>query len=296
MFSLGKIWAVARYELTWDLRKKRTYVVVGLFLFAALVYGYIFPIIFGKSIATGQNDLGIVFGTGLWWDEAVFLSFTTFMSGLFPLLIGGFLSADSLATEFDSGTIVPLFSQPVRRSEVYFGKFLAKFLLLLAVSVVFTLLVLVGSEASVGAQTHLDMLPLLVFAELGAFLEFAALTFFFGSLSRSGAMVLGILITVFFVITATTVIVFGFLFGEQESMFFLPVANAEFLLKVIPWYVIQPWGVMVLQGYALGFGYTLPVVVTVDSALQYVMAGFAVTFVVPLAAGYYLFRRTEVKG
>ena len=294
MSGASQIWAVARYELTWDLRKKRTYVVVGLFLFAAFVYGYLFPIIFGKSIAAGQNDLGIVFGSDLYWVEAVFLSFVTFMSGLFPLLIGGFISADSLASEFDSGTAIPLLSQPIRRVDVYLGKFLAKLLLLLAVSILFTLLVLVESEVTIGAQTRLGMFPLLVFAEFGAFLEFAALTFFIGSLSRSGAMVIGLLIAVFFIITST-VLILGLQFGEQESLFFLPIANGDFLVKVIPWYIIQPWGVMVLQGYGIGVGYTQPVVVTVASALQYVLAGLAVTIVAPLVAGYYFFSKAEVK-
>jgi ABC-type transport system involved in multi-copper enzyme maturation permease subunit len=293
---VSRTWAIARYELTWDLRKKRTYVVVGLFLFAAFVLGYLWPVIWGKSVTTAQLQLGISFGSGLWWAAAVFLAFTIFVSGLFPLLIGGFISADSLASEFDSGTIVPLFSQPVRRVEVYLGKFLAKVLLLLAVSMLFTLLVLALSEASVGAQTDLGMLPLVVLAEFGAFLEFAALTFFIGSFSRSGAMVLGVMLALFIVLPAPLLLEFKF--GTQEWMFLLPVANADFLLgHVIPWYIVQPGGVMVLQGgYALGLGYAPPVAVTVVSALQYALAGLAANVVVPLVAGYYLFRRAEVKG
>jgi len=291
---LSQTWAVIRYELTWDLRKKRTYIVLGLFLFAAFYFGYLFPITAGKSSITGPNQLGVTISSDLWWVLVHNLAFNTFMSGLFPLFIGGFVSADSLASEFDRGTVVPLLSQPVRRVEVYLGKFLAKFLLLLAISILFTLVVLTGSEVSVGAQTHLDMFPLLVFAEFGAFLEFAALTFFIGSFSRSGAMVLGVLIAVFFMITAT-VLILGLQYGFQESMFFLPVANADFLFTVVPWYIVQPWGVMVLQGSML-LAPTVPVVVTVISALQYVVVGLAVTIVVPLVAGYYLFRRAEVKG
>jgi ABC-type transport system involved in multi-copper enzyme maturation permease subunit len=139
------------------------------------------------------------------------------------------------------------------------------------------------------------MFPLLVFAEFGAFLEFAAFAFFIGSLSRSGAMVLGVLITMFFIVTLT-VLILGIQFGEQESMFLLPIANGDFLVKVIPWYIVQPWGVMVLQGYGMGVGYTLPVVVTVSSALQFALAGLVVTIVAPLVAGYYFFRRAEIKG
>jgi ABC-type transport system involved in multi-copper enzyme maturation permease subunit len=295
VLSLAKTWVIARYELTWDLRKKRTFVVVGLFLFAALVFGYLEPAIAGKKITEGQTEPGVSFGGGLWWVAVVYFAFNLFMSGLFALLIGGFVSADSLASEFESNTIIPLLSQPVRRVEVYFGKFLAKLLLLLAVSLLFTLLELAGSEAAVGAQTHLDMFPLLVFAEFGAFTEFTALTFFFGSFSRSGAMVLGILVAVFIVMTAA-VLILGLEFGLQEPMFLLPLANADFLLSVVPWYIFQPSGVMVLQGYAMLAGSTPPVVVTVASALQYVLAGLAINVLAPLAAGYYIFRRAEVKG
>ena len=264
-----------------------------MFLFAALVFGYLIPVIVGKSITAEQTELGIVFGSELWWVEAVFLAFNTFMSGLFPLLIGGFISADSLASELDSKTIIPLLSQPVRRAEVYFGKFLAKVLLLLMVSILFTLLELAGSIASVGAQTQLDMFPLLVLAEFGAFLEFAALAFFFGSFARSGAMVLGILITALLFITGIALLL-GLQFGLHEYMFFLPVTNAEFLVNVVPYYVVQPWGVMVLQGNMLSAP-TVPVVVSVISALQDVVAGFLINLVAALGAGYYFFRRAEVK-
>ena len=288
------MWAVARYELTWDLRKKRTFVVVALILLASFYFAYLVPIIFGKSIIQERTLLGISFGSGLWWVNTVFDVFNLFATGLFPLLIGGFIAADSLATEFDENTIIPLLSQPVRRLEVYVGKFFAKFLILLVVSVLFTLLTLGFSQASLGAQLKLDMVPLVAFAEFGAFLEFAAIGFFLGSIARSGMMVLGLLIGSFFGVI-WTVLLLGFQFGIQEPMFLLPVANAGFLLQVVPYYVFQPWGVMVLQGVALG-NYTQQATVTVVSALEYVFSGLLVNLVAFLVTGYYFFRRAEVKG
>jgi ABC-type transport system involved in multi-copper enzyme maturation permease subunit len=150
--------------LTWDLRKKRTPVVVGLILLASFYFGYLVPIIFGKSITEERTLLGISFGSGLWWVNTVFDVFNLFATGLFPLLIGGFIAADSLATEFEENTIVPLLSQPVKRLEVYLGKFFAKFLILLAVAVLFTLVTIGFSQASLGAQGNLGMIPLVVFA------------------------------------------------------------------------------------------------------------------------------------
>ena len=294
MLSLTRTWAIARYELTWDLRKRLTYVVVGLIFLASFYFAYLTPIIFGKSITAEDTLLGISFGSKFWWDYTSFSVFNLFVSGLFPLLIGGFIAADSLATEFDQSTIIPLLTQPVTRLEVYAGKFLAKFLLMLAVSMLFTLLTLGFSEASVGAQANVYMAPLVLFAELGAFLEFAALGFFLGSLARSGSMVVGLLLGSLFGVV-WTVLLLGFRFGIQESMFLLPVTNAGFLLQVVPYYVFQPYGVMLLQGIALG-DYTQPVTVTVISAMDYVIAGLAVNLAAFLVAGYYFFRRAEVKG
>ena len=294
MPSLARIWAVARYEMTWDLRKRLTYVVVGLIFIASFYFAYLVPIIFGKSITAEDTLLGISFGSKFWWDYTSFEVFNLFVSGLFPLLIGGFIAADSLATEFDKNTIIPLLAQPVTRLEVYAGKFLAKFLLVLAVSILFTLLTLGFSEVSLGAQANVYMAPLVLFAELGAFLEFAALGFFLGSLARSGSMVVGLLLGSLFGVV-WTVLLLGFQFGIQESMFLLPVTNAGFLLQVVPYYVFQQWGVMVLQGVALG-DFTQPVSVTVISAMEYVLAGLSINIIAFLVAGYYFFRRAEVKG
>jgi ABC-type transport system involved in multi-copper enzyme maturation permease subunit len=294
MLSLVRTWAIARYELTWDLRKRRTPVVVGLILLASFYFAYLVPIIFGKSITEEPTLLGVSFGSGLWWVNTVYDVFNLFASGLFPLLIGGFIAADSLATEFDENTIVPLLSQPVRRSEVYLGKFFAKLLILLAVAVLFTLVTIGFSQASLGSQGNLGMIPLVLFAEFGAFLEFAAIGFFLGSIARSGMFVLGLLFGLFFGVI-WTVLLLGFQYGIQETMFLLPVANAAFLLQVIPYYVFQPWGVMVLQGVALG-DYTQQTAVTVISAMEYVLAGLAVNLLAFLVAGYYFFRKAEVKG
>jgi len=295
MFSMRKTWAVARYELTWDLRKKRTYIILGLFLFGALVFGYLLPTIVGTSMVAWTTLQGVNTGSALWWVDAHNVAFNVFVSGLFPLFIGGFVAADTIGSEFDSNTIVPLLSQPVRRAEVYAGKLLEKVLLLLAVSIIFTLLVIAGSELSIGAQSHLEAVPLVVLAEFGAFLEFTALAFLIGSLVRSGTTTLGLLIAVFMVIL-TTVLVVSLQTGEQEYMFLLPTVNADFLLKSTFYYIFQPFGVMVLDGYAMGGGYVSPATVGVVSAMEYSVVGLLANLLAAFAAGYYFFRRAEVKG
>jgi len=105
---------------------------------------------------------------------------------------------------------------------------------------------------------------------------------------------LGILIAVFMLILGAVLIV-SLQTGEQEYMFLLPTVNADYLLKTVFYYIFQPFGVMVLQGYALGEGATLPVTVSVVSALEYALVGLVANLLAPLAAGYYFFRRAEVK-
>jgi ABC-type transport system involved in multi-copper enzyme maturation permease subunit len=291
---VSQTWAVARYELTWDLRKRRTYFILGVLLLSALYFGYLVPSIGGRWTTLPPFNSGASFESSLWWVNGVNVAFNALASGLFPLLIGGFIAADSLATEFDTNTIVPLLSQPVTRLEVYGGKFLEKFLLLLFASALFTLMILIASEASIGAQAQLDAFPLVVFFEFGAILQYAALAFFVGSLVRSGSMVLGILTGLLFG-TYGTVLVLGLQFGLQEPMSLLPLVNAAFLLRVMPYSVIQPSGSMVLQGAILG-NWTPQVTVTVISAVEYVVAGLAINLAAAFTGGFYFFRKAEIKG
>jgi ABC-type transport system involved in multi-copper enzyme maturation permease subunit len=291
MLSLRRTWAVARYELTWDFRRKRTYVLLGIFLFIAFAIGYAVPLAVGKSAAT--SIIGN-FSSDAWWVTVVLAVFLAEISGLFPLLIGGFISTDSLASEFDKNTIVPLLSQPVRRLEVYAGKLLEKFLVMLAVSVALTALAIVAAEASVGGQAHFEWFPWVVLLVLGAFMEYTALAFFFGSFLRSGTMVLGILLGVFLGIVIG-VGVLALKVGLQEWMNLLPIANVIDLVYVGTSYIASPSGSITLQSN-MGSVEGKPNTVTLASAMPYALAGLAINLVVPLVAGYYLFRRAEVRG
>ena len=294
MRGASQIWAIARFELTWDLRKKRTQFIVGLFLLAAFVFGYLVPASYGRWTTLPPFGSGAGFENSLWWVNSVNVAFNAVASGLFPLMIGGFIAADALAAEFGNNTIVPLLSQPVTRLRVYCGKFLEKVLLLLAVTALFTFVVIVASEVSLGGQASLYMSPLVVFFEFGAVLQYAALAFFIGSLVRSGSMVLGVLVGLFFAISSA-VLVLGLHFGFQEPMFLLPVANADFLLSVMPYTLTQPSGNMVLQGALIG-NWTPQVEFTVVSAVEWVVAGLVLNLTATLMAGFYFFRKAEVKG
>ncbi len=291
MLSLGRTWAIARYELTWDLRRKRTYLLLGIFLFMAFAIGYAVPVLVGKSAAISAYGN---FAGDIWWVSVVESVFIAFISGLFPLLIGGFISTDSFASEFDKNTIVPILSQPVRRLEVYSGKLLEKFFLMLTISIALTALAFVTAEASVGGQVHLDWFPWVALIALGAFMEYTSLAFFFGSFLRSGSMVLGILLAVFFGV-AIGVGALALKVGLQEWMNLLPIVNVIDLVYVGTSYIVSPSGNITLQSNMVTLQ-SQPNIVTLVSALQYALAGLTINLVAPLVAGYFLFRRAEARG
>jgi ABC-type transport system involved in multi-copper enzyme maturation permease subunit len=290
MFSFGKVYAVAKYELTSDLRKKRTLVILGLFLFSALTGGYVIPIAIGKNVASqGIGNLS----TDGWWVTVIFLILNGFVAGLFPLLIGGFISTDSIASEFESNTIVPIFSQPIRRIEVYAGKLFEKFLLMLGVSVAFAGLTFIAAEVSIGGQMHLEWFPWIVLTLLGAFMEFAALAFFLGSFIRSSSMLLGILVAIFFgVIIAVGIVAIAF--GQQEWMLAFPIGNVQMLVWVVLNYIQSPSGTIVLQAN-LELVHGQPSTMILASALNYVLGGLAINLVIPIVLGYFIFSRAEVR-
>ena len=287
--ALPRVWAVARYELTWDLRKKRTYVIVLLILLFAILIGYVVPVV------VGTNNLSVLSNFAWpWWILTVFLVFNEFVSGLFPLLMGGYMAAESIAAEFDKGTIVPLLSQPIRRWEMYLGKFLEKVLVLLGVAVLLVVVSIGASEASLGGQQSLLFSPWIVLAVLASFLEYAALALFFGSFLKSSNLVFVILLGLLFGVTAGVGIV-GLKVGPQLWMNLIPVANVDNLLNACIGYLNAPSGSIAMIFNLAGAGSASSTFST-SAMLAYTLAGFVISMVVPLATGYAIFRRAEVKG
>ena len=280
---------MARYELIWDLRKKRTYVVLALILLAAILGGYAVPVLVGRQGLATFSSAGWP-----WWELTIFLVFNGFISGLFPLLMGGFIATESIATEFDKGTIVPLLSQPLKRSDVYFGKFIEKVLILLAVAALLVVVSIVSAEASLGGQGDLLFAPWVVLAVLASFLEYTVLAFFFGSFLRSASLVFFILLGLLFGVTIGVGLL-GLKLGPGLWMNLIPVANVDNLLYSVVGYLTAPSGVLAMEinlgglaGASVNFG--------AASTLASTLAGFVVSLVVPLVAGYAIFRRAEVQG
>jgi len=166
-----RFWAVVKYELLWNIRKKKFLgMVIVAFVFATL--GLALPVILSNIIgqSPGQNP-----------DYAV-------SSG--PGALGFFLFAlvtvmNSISGEFESGTIVPLLTKPVSRTMVFLGKLFAAFITLLSVYAVLFVYTTIGATIVYGPQNNLYLVPLSLLGSILSTFVWIAIVLSIGSISKS---------------------------------------------------------------------------------------------------------------
>lgn len=283
--SAGQVWAVAVYEFLWDVRKWRTYIVVGVVLLVTLSIG-----LNPRAFSGGPGGFGGV--SPIWWETTVSYVMLYLISGIFPLLIGGVLSTDSLSTEFDKGTIAALLAQPIRRSELYCGKLLEKTLLLLVVAAVLVGLALGTCDLSAGTQQQLVWVAPFVLGVTLVFIGFAAMAFFLGSLLPSGSATLGAMLGIFFALfIAGALLVVWYGFGDW--VYFVPMLNGVELIPALQAWVASPGGTTAIS---VSLGASRSVTVSTASNLAFCTLGVVAESVILFLLGYLLFRRAEVKG
>lgn len=280
--TLERIWAVVIYELVWDVRKWRTYIVVPLVMFAAFAVGF-------------EHGL---FGAGsaihTWWESTISFVDDGLISGIFPLMIGAFLASDALATEFDKGVAQTLFAQPIRRGEIYFGKLLEKGILLIILSSVTVGIALGAADISLGGQIQLAWAPGFVALLTLVFLNFAAVAFFLGSFLRSGTLVIGGTLGVFVGVTVATLVAF-FTLGVGYWAYAVPMVNSDPLVGALQLIISSPAGSTIISENAGPLGSRMLTVSNFDN-LVYALVSVLTESAALLGLGYLLYRRSEVKG
>ena len=166
-----RFWAVVRYELLWNIRKKKFLgMVIVAFVFATI--GLALPVILSNVIGEplSQNP-----------DYAV---------GSGPGALGFFLFAlvtvmNSISGEFESGTIVPLLTKPVSRTMVFLGKLFAAFITLLSVYAVLFVYTAIGATILYGPQNNLHLVPLTLLGSILSTFVWIAIVLSIGSISKS---------------------------------------------------------------------------------------------------------------
>ena len=180
-----RFWAVVRYEMLWNIRKKKFLgLVIVAFILATLIWAL--PVV--SSGATGQPieanpDFAATFsipGIGLF---------------LFALII----AMNSVSSEFESGTIVPLLTKPVSRTMVFLGKLLATFIIIFVAYTIIFAYGVIGGALVYGPQNNLHLLPLGLLGNIISTFIWITLILAAGALSKSTII--------------STLVAFGLFFG-----------------------------------------------------------------------------------
>lgn len=189
----GQFRAMVKYELLWNLRKKKVLGVVIITIIIGSLYLFL-PL----ELGNGRPD-------------PTFVLENLNITDLVPLMFGAAVAMNAISSEFEEGTIVPLASKPISRRLIYLGKLSAMFVFLFAIwSVLYTLFI-VGGRAIYGPQNGLNLAVIAMpFLATLSTLVWASVVLVIASATKSSTLavlgVIGVLISVGIVsgIAATT--------------------------------------------------------------------------------------------
>mgnify|MGYP001626178943 CR=1 FL=1 len=284
-FSLHRMWSIVDYELKWDIRKKKVLFVTS-FTFAV--------IILAVALFRSFSNNGFYGNSENLWSTIILVLTNGFISGIFPMVIGGVIAVDSIAWEIDKGTILLLLSQPVRRSEIYFGKFTEKLLVMFIISLLLVFFSVILSSITAGYQEHLIWIIPTAASFLLEVMVFISFTFMLGALVKQSGFMMLMLTGIYFLVLIGSV----FLMLKDRFhmwMTFIPLAGVNNLLMSLQHFSIEP-GRKVFLNYDLGPTMSGGVWVYPSQLLIYSIAGAMFSIVVFTIIGYALFSRLEIKG
>ena len=170
---LTPFFAVVRYEMLWNIRKKKFYgmlIVAFTLTTLALAGGHIQSAITGDPVELNP-DFVIDSNVGLGGFGFFLFAVVTVMN--------------SISGEFESGTIVPLLAKPVSRTTVFLGKLFAAFLTLLVTYSVLMIYMTMGGFLIYGPQNNLHLVPLSLLGAIFSTLIWVSIVLLFGTLFRS---------------------------------------------------------------------------------------------------------------
>jgi ABC-type transport system involved in multi-copper enzyme maturation permease subunit len=215
----SRFWAIVRYEMLWNIRKKKFIgVLAAVFVIATIVL--IVPLIGSRTsgVAIAANpDYAITFGGGT--IGFVFLLFA----------IGA--AVNSISSEFEGGTIVPLVTKPVSRTMIFLGKLFGAFVVLLVSYVVLYGYITLASLAIYGPQNNLQYMPIIVLGSLMSTMIWVALMFAVGSLSKNTIMTVIIAIILFLAVFFAAPII-SIYSQPSPALNYLPGSGANGMLLV----------------------------------------------------------------
>jgi ABC-type transport system involved in multi-copper enzyme maturation permease subunit len=92
---------------------------------------------------------------------------------------------NSISSEFETGTIVPLLTKPVSRTMVFLGKLFAAFVIILVTYVILFVYGTLGASIVYGLQNNLQLVPLVLLGSVLSTFIWVAIILAVGSISKS---------------------------------------------------------------------------------------------------------------
>jgi ABC-type transport system involved in multi-copper enzyme maturation permease subunit len=207
-----RFWAIVRYELLWNIRKKK-FVGVIIIAFAFATLSWALPVVL--SATTDQTITANP-------DYAITFTIPVFGIFLFALII----AMNSISSEFESGTIVPLLTKPVSRTMVFLGKLLATFVIILVTySILFAYTIIAGVFVY-GPQDNLHLVPLGLLGNILSTFIWIAIILAAGALSKSTIVSALIALGVFIGLLLAVPIVSVFA-GPSPALNYVPSSGAS---------------------------------------------------------------------
>lgn len=168
--------AMVRYELLWNIRKKK-FLGVLILAFALATLALILPVVLNNlnNLPTEPNpNYVITTGAGI--------------GGLGFFLFALVSVMNSISGEFESGSIVPLLTKPISRTTVYLGKISAAFLTLLGAYTLLIIYLALGGYIVYGPQNNLHLLLISLLGSVMSTLVWMAIVLAMGSVSKSSML------------------------------------------------------------------------------------------------------------
>ncbi len=163
-----RFWAVVRYEMLWNIRKKR--------FIGALIFAFVF--------ASIQFALPAFFNINSNPYFAV-----SFSAGNLTFVLFAIVTAmNSISGEYESGTIVPLLTKPVSRTMVFLGKLFAIFIIILAAYGIIFVYSIVGGVIVYGPQNSLYLVPLGLIGDILSTFIWVAIVLAAGAISKNSLL------------------------------------------------------------------------------------------------------------
>jgi ABC-type transport system involved in multi-copper enzyme maturation permease subunit len=167
----SRFWAIVRYEMLWNIRKKKFIgILIAVFIIATL--SLVVPV--GISAYQGTKVAANP-------DAAI----TAGSSGFLYLLFAIGTAVNSISSEFESGTIVPLVTKPVSRTMIFLGKVFGVFIILVVSYIVLYGYSTVGSIIVYGPQHNLQYMPVIIVGGLISTFIWVSVLFAVGALSKN---------------------------------------------------------------------------------------------------------------